>query len=284
MKQLIIGKNVAYATAPTSFSGNITTIADGALGFYNLKDGALLTKKATDNFVIVCGRGTGKAPLVFPEVDVKTLNVQFAEYAAGAKTKYTITVPTSVTAGNHYTVIITKKGCVFNERCNWSHTVLAKSATGLDVADALRKNIKANSELSGVTVSGTGASVIIEATNYNEDFAVTAADSLAQSTVATTTAFKANFLDNAYVVDLASKCAAGKGFNYTDNAEIYPGYPEVVSGTQFDMFTLRFAVPRVSAKQRDEVVYQTVHIVLPTGATCETTLKTILGLTVATGT
>ena len=44
------------------------------------------------------------------------------------------------------------------------------------------------------------------------------------------------------------------------------------------MYTLRFAVPRVAAKQRDEVVYQIVHIVVPSATTVVTTLDTIFGL------
>ena len=81
-------------------------------------------------------------------------------------------------------------------------------------------------------------------------------------------------------MDLASRCAAGKGFNYTaqDASEIYPGYPEEVEDTTYTMYTLRFAVPRVAAKQRDEVVYQIVHIVVPSAATVVTTLDTIFGL------
>ena len=82
---------------------------------------------------------------------------------------------------------------------------------------------------------------------------------------------------------MASRCAAGKGFNYTgeDGKEIYPGYPEVVSEDQYVLYTLRFAVPRASAKQRDEVVYQIVHIAVPVGAAAITTLDTIFGLSAA---
>ena len=45
------------------------------------------------------------------------------------------------------------------------------------------------------------------------------------------------------------------------------------------MYTLRFAVPRVGAKQRDEVVWQTVHLVMPSDATQATTIEYVLGVT-----
>ena len=80
---------------------------------------------------------------------------------------------------------------------------------------------------------------------------------------------------------MASRCAAGKGFNYTaeDAHELYPGYPETVADTTYILYTLRFKVGRSAAKQRDEQVYQIVHIAVPSE---ETTLigkiDTILGV------
>ena len=89
--------------------------------------------------------------------------------------------------------------------------------------------------------------------------------------------------DKAYIQDLASRCAAGKGFNYAadDGKELYPDYPEVVADDQYVLYSLRFAVPRVASKQRDEVVYQLVHIAVPVGSDAITTLDTIFGLSAA---
>ena len=84
--------------------------------------------------------------------------------------------------------------------------------------------------------------------------------------------------DVAYIKDLASQCAAGKGFDYVegDGKEIYPGYPEALDGTTYNIYTLRFQVGRKSAKTRDEKVWQLVHIAVPTDATCKSSLEDIL--------
>ena len=80
---------------------------------------------------------------------------------------------------------------------------------------------------------------------------------------------------------MASRCAAGKGFNYTaeDAHEMYPGYPEAVADTTYTLYTLRFKVGRSAAKQRDEQVYQIVHIAVPSSATTLIgNIDTILGV------
>lgn len=278
MKQLIIGKNVAY---PTSSFTDLTAIADGAVGLYNLRTGAVISANSglTDNFAVVCGRAN-TAPIVFSEVDVKSLRVAKATYAAGTKFKCKFTVPTP-SKGKIYTVIVIKKGTVFNERANWTFTTMAKDELSASVATALVKQINANSSNLEVTASNTGGVVTIEAANVGKDFEVVFADELLGLVADEVVAGKKAILDKAYVKDLASRCAAGKGFNYTyaDGDSIYPGYPENVDADQYVLYSLRFAVPRVAAKQRDEVVWQTLHIALPVGAAAITTLDGIFKVT-----
>lgn len=280
MKQLLISQKKAYATS-TAKSTDLTTIPEGTIAMFDLATGNLLTNaaKATGDFSIVVGRATGKMPLMFPEVNLKTLEVTKATYAAATTFTAKITVPTP-TVGEHYTVIVTKKGTVFNERSNWSFTAMAKDTTAANVAKQLTAQINANKYQLGVKAEYTGGAITITAVEAGKDYEVLGADALLGVAPTEVTNGKKAVCDKAYIQDLASRCAAGKGFNYAadDGKDIYPGYPEVVDESQYVLYTLRFAVPRVAAKQRDEVVYQLVHLAVPVGSASIATLDVILGL------
>lgn len=283
MKQLIIGKDTAYASSANGF--DLTTVPDGALAIFTLSDGKVVSTditKVAENVAIACGRGENKMPIYFPEVDIKTLTVAKGEYQEGKKFTATITVPTTE-KGMEYTVIVAKVGTVFNERNKWSFDALAKSDVAADVATEIEKKINANSHTLGVTAKATGGNIVITATEAGPDYEVLGAEGLMGVEPTDVTHGSKAVLDKAFVQDLASRCAAGKGFNdtYRDGDSIYPGYPEVVDADQYVMYTLRFAVPRVAAKQRDEVVYQRVHIVVPVGSTSIETLDTIFGTATA---
>ena len=279
MKQLLISQKKAYATS-TAKSTDLTTVPEGTVAMFDLATGALLTNaaKATGNFSIVVGRAAGKMPLMFPEVNLKTLEVTKATYAAATTFTAKITVPTP-TVDEHYTVIVTKKGTVFNERSNWSFTAMAKDTTAANVAKQLTAQINANKYQLGVKAEYTGGAITITAVEAGKDYEVLGADALLGVSPTEVTHGKKAVCDKAYIQDLASRCAAGKGFNYAadDGKDLYPGYPEVVDEDQYVLYTLRFAVPRVAAKQRDEVVYQLVHLAVPVGSASIATLDVILG-------
>lgn len=281
MKQLFICQKKAYAES-TAKSTDLTTVPEGTVAFFNLKTGALLTgdTKATDDFSIVVGRGTNKMPLMFPEVNLKTLEVTKATYQAGATFTAKITVPTPE-KGTHYTVVITKKGTVFNERNNWTFTTVATTTTAADVAKQITAQINGNKYQLGVSASYSGGAITITALEEGKDYEVLGADGLMGVAPTDVTHGKKAELDKADIQDLASRCAAGKGFNdtYADGDSIYPGYPEVVDEDQYVLYTLRFAVPRVAAKQRDEVVYQIVHLAVPVDSASLAALDVILGFT-----
>lgn len=278
MKQIIIGQKKAYATS-TAKGTDLTTVPEGTIALFSLKDQSLLTAAPADNFCIVCGRGTDKMPICFSEVDVKTLTVQKAVYEAGTKYQYKFTIPTPV-KGKDYTVIIVKVGTCFNERANWTFTCSATSTASADVAKELVRQINSNNTILGVKASNTGGVITIDGIEYGDNYEVKLADELFGIDFDSRTTGKKAILDKAYVQDLASRCAADKGFNdtYRNGDTIYPGYPEVVDADQYTMYTLRFAVPRVAAKQRDEVVWQIVHICVPVGSGCISTLDTIFDL------
>lgn len=277
MKQLILGKNKAYASAAKST--DLTSVAEGTIAMFKLSDGSLITGKVDSDFSIVLGRKTNVTPFVIPEVNFKTLTVEKATNQPAKTFTAKMTIANAV-AGKNYTIIVVKKGVVRHERNTWTATCMANSTAVTDVAADLVKQFNASSETSGITASNNGGVITFTASVAGIDFDIVGADELTGVKPTAVTNGIPGILDKAYVVDLASRCAAGKGFNYTaqDASEIYPGYPEAVEDTTYTMYTLRFAVPRVAAKQRDEVVYQIVHIVVPSAATVVTTLDTIFGL------
>lgn len=277
MRQIIVGHNKAYAASTATYT-DLTKLAEGTIGIYNLSDGSLVSKKSDlkSNFAVACGKGTNKMPYLIPEVDLKSLEVIKTKPVTGATFTGKITVPTPV-VGQHYTVIVTKKGTVFNERSNWTFTSLASTTTAADVASDIVKQINANSYNLGVSASNTGGAITITASVLGTDYNIVGADALSGVDPTDVTAGKYAILDKTDAADLVQRCVSGKGMNYLadEGKEIYPGYPEYLDSNSYVLYTLRFAVPRVASKQRDEVVYQILYLLVPSAAAAVTTLDAI---------
>lgn len=244
---------------------DLTLLNENELTLYHLGESASITDSITKNFAIALGRGANNQPLVFPEVDVKSLTVVKATHKNGDNFFLRI-APTNVTIGAEYGFVLAKKGVGFNERNTWHFSVVAKNTNVAKLLQEFEKLIKANAETSNlcnVSVQGNELWVKTADTDYVTDYSVAITDGFNESEVVVATPPSPAILDKKYVQDLASRCAAGKGFNLTaeDAHEMYPGYPETIENVMHTMYTLRFAVPRVAAKQRDEVVYQIVHLV-----------------------
>lgn len=285
MKQLLILKSSPSYGYNISDANDLSGLAPGAIAFFDLADNTLLTSKAEKDFGIALGRPNNSPAFVIPEVDVASLSVVKAEYSVGAVFTSTITVPT-VAAGNTYTVVLIKKGAVPHERNTWTSTETVPfgdtTTTASDVAAKIRKYFEAVAEAGSldIVVSGTGANIIITGKNKGEDFVLKGADDMLNVAPTSVTVASKPIGDKAYVADLASQCAAGKGFNYVEGSgqEIYPGYPEAIDASQYyNIYTLRFKVGRKSAKTRDEKVWQLVHIAVPVGASAASDIDTILG-------
>lgn len=290
MRQLLIVSSTANIT--TSGQVDLSKLAKGDLAIFNPETNQYLSKVRFDNFAIALGRGNNSPALIIPEVDITTLSLTFADASqaasgeltgadgqkydgynpAGAKFKATVTVPTTVTTDVDYTIVLVKKGVQFNERSNFTVTTfIPKDSTksAADIATDLAKQLQAMADAGTLNIkaSATGAVVTVEGLVKGEQFALRGGDALMgqESAPGNTTEAQPVIFDAAYIKDLASRTAAGKGFEYRykDGEYIYPGDPEVVEDTTYSLITLRFAVGRASAKQRDERVYQTVHIAVP---------------------
>ena len=205
-----------------------------------------------------------------------------------------------------YGIVFIKKGAVPHERNTYSVQVATQAATATLVGDKLVAAINAKtSENFPFTASNSSGVITITCSNAGEDWDIKFFDCLevlngipvytktgsgsaamvtgykigpsGSETVVVTLGRKA-IGDKADIQDLASRCAAGKGFTdtYRNGDTIYPNYPETVEDTTYYVYTLRFRVGRDSAKTRDERVWQIVHIAVPVGATAASGIEDIL--------
>ena len=294
MKQLLIVKKGTALNGGISDNKDLSSLPAGAIAFLELDGTGVYSAAPTHNFAIALGRANSPA-FVIPEVDIDTLHISKSVPALGKKFTASITIPT-VAPGKTYTLVLIKNGTVPHERNTWTatETIAAGDTTtaAANIAAKLRAYFTsmANSGSLEIVVSGTGAAVTITGKNYGDSWTLKAADDLSGTTITATPA-EPTIGDAAYIQELASKCAAGKGFTdtYRDGDTIYPGYPEAVesltpntSGTGgastegYAVFTLRFAVGRASAKTRDERVNQVVHIAVPISGNPYSSLNTIL--------
>ena len=277
MKQLLV---ITAAAPKKDASGNAISgpklanqMAPGSIGFVaqNEPDAWADSAIKTDFWIYY---RSGNGPVSVFEVDKESLQVMKTPYFGGAKPVYTVTIPT-VAPGNTYTVVLVKKGKVPHERNTWTATesvfIDDNTTDADDIAEKLANYFLAMVETGSLDVSVSVSSNVITITGlkYNEDFVVLAGDDLPKTAIANTTKFAQRVGDKAYVEELASKCAAGRGFTdtYRDGDTIYPGYPIEVPDTNYNIYTLRFATNRKASKTRDERVHQLIHIAVPVEAT-----------------
>ena len=295
MRQLLIVKS------PTSFNTPATPIDNGlashgvndlsglkvgAISFFELGNSVSVHESApTKNFAIALGRKNNQHPFIIPEVDINTLHVTKALPYKGHQFSVVFTMPTTI-VGKEYTLRFYKKGVVPHERNSWTVSIVASTTTAATEATAFKKAMDSKiSDKFNLTTSVSTAQITITGNNF-EDWEVKAVDSLSSTNLVITNAEK-NIGDKAFVTDLASRCAYGKGFadTYRSGDSTIPGYPEDVedftlndsgenrNGTDatngkystsgYAIYTLRFKVGREASKTRDERVWQNVYIAIP---------------------
>ena len=313
MRQLFIVKAPADFSNVTPIDKGLTShsvedlsaLEAGAISIFELGAATSCYQSApTKNFAIALGRPNGQRAMVIPEIDIKTLHVTKALPYAGKAFSVVFTLGTT-TAGDEYTLRFFKKGVVPHERNSWTVSVVAKTNNGsYQESAALETAIKAkvNSKFD-FSVSRSNGQLTITCNNVGEDWEVVAADDLVGTSLTITHGEKA-IGDKKFVQELASFCAAGKGFEHTaaEGREFIPGYPEQVtaytlndsganrngsdtnngkySTSGYAIYTLRWQVGRDASKTRDEKVWQNLYIAIPidgNGSYSQiTTLDTIL--------
>ena len=292
MKQLLIVNSGKALNATGATPYDLSGLEAGAITFFELGGSSALSAAATKNFGIALGRPNGQKAFVIPEVDIKTLSITKALPKLGTAIKRKFTFPTPV-VGEEYTVLFIKKGVVPHERNTWHCSIVAKTVTAATEATAL-KNMIEDKMGDYFTVSVSTADITIVGKTIGEQWEIKLIDSLYGVDFAGSTDFvnpEPTIGDKKYIQNLASQCAAGKGFQHTapEGREFIPGYPEAVedltpntsgasgaSTAGYAVYTLRFQVGRDSAKTRDEKVWQLVHIAVPVNNTSFSTIDGIL--------
>ena len=290
---------------------DLSQLTSGAITFFELGSKYALGAATTKNFGIAVGgknspNGIKQNAYVIPEVDKKTLSVVKANYVAKTNfsqiltIKYTEEVQAQAAAqdvqaveyvaptpsvGDVFSIRIYKHGTVLHERNCWYFEYIVKdsdisnnASTPMAItANNIAKKIKAlieDNESVGLSVSVSGAQMTLS--NSERDYTVEVSSNI---TFGSTTHYYRGVGTKEYIEDLAKQCAADKGHFYThpEAHDFIPGYPDAVENVNYNIYTLRFTVGRNSAKTRDEVVNQIVHIAVPTTVTA-TTINTILGV------
>lgn len=195
-----------------------------------------------------------------------------ATHTPATKFKATLTID-EVNPLMDYTLILTKKGCIFNERCNWTITVHStKDDTATTVAEKLVKSINLNQPSLGLKATNAEGVVTIEAVTAGKDFGVTPADELFGTKVTVATKGTEAFMDAKMIKDLFAKCAADAGFEYTyddfdglyPNLDFNPLAQPDNADTGFDVYSIRFTEPRLMGT-REEAIYQIIQVAFPKG-------------------
>lgn len=281
MRQFVLGANVDYPTADTE----LNSVAAGAVGFgYLASDGQTKVdadgSKIKDKGYIVLGRAAKDGgPVVLPFYKNRFSFVK-GEYQAATAYSGSVTV-SDVTPYLDYTLIVVKKGVLFNERNKWTANVHAKESDTADsVAEKLATLISENA--SGLKAEAAAGVITLSCDEKGVDYEVVGADELMGVQVTQTHATVA-YGDAEYVKSLANMAAADAGFRDTyqsDVALLYPNFPldplaqPRATDSGYTIFTLKFAEPR-EVKTRDEVVNQIVQVAFPTGSDAITTFETV---------
>lgn len=282
MRQFILAGNVAYPTQATP-----DKLTAGSVGFFYNKDGQFTvdadgTGITREGMLILARSAEDGGNVVIP---VFKQNFRYTKGAYQAATTFTATIeipaPTKI---GEYSIIIAKKGLLFNERNKWTASVYVKDVTMTadDLAEELVKHINYNTASHECTAEADSASITITATKKGKDYTVLGADLLMGVEVDITSGTPA-YGDAKYVTDLANKAASEAGFNDTyqeANVYMYPNYPlnplksADAEDTGFTIFTLKFTEPR-NTKPLDDVVNQIIQVAFPTGAAGITTFETV---------
>lgn len=295
---------------------DLSGLKSGAISFVYPGVSTPISSVANKNFSIALGRPNGQIPFLISEVDIRTLSIVKSAPVAATTFQAVVTLPdpedvveliptTSrvISPINEYGIVFVKKGAVPHERNTYSVQVATQVDNATDLGKALKKAIDAkHSDNFPFTASESSGVLTVTCDNAGEDWDIKFFDLLEgfnslepaytdedsdgiidtatygdNDEVVVTMGRKA-IGDKADIQDLASRCAAGKGFTdtYRDGDTIYPNYPETVEDTTYNVYTLRFRVGRDSAKTRDERVWQIVHVAVPVGATAASAIAAIL--------
>lgn len=250
----------------TGFASAKDTAAEGNIYISELKSGEKLglnfgLKRSTEN----------GGDILYPFYP-KNFTYSKAEYSGATQfvAKYTIE---NVEPYLDYTFLFVQKGKQFNERAKWTATVhTTPTDTPAILLAKIKKFVDANTAL-GLTATVNNNTITFKGSIKGEDYTILPSDEIMGLQPAETVVQgKPAFMNAEMVKDLAAKCAADAGFEYTygEGETMYPNFlknplaqPDT-EDTGFIVYTMRFTEPRVMAT-RDDAVYQIVQVAFATG-------------------
>lgn len=292
MERLIIAGNATLATTPATLATiGASGIAAGQIALYRGDTGAVISAALTEqipSFGLFVGVGAfatdGEYMQSIAEISTRRFSYTKTSYADGTKFHASITVPTPV-EGKDYTLMMAKKGVVFNERNKWSATIKAKQGdTAATIATYLANELKALGKNEAFTASLSTATITVTGTDY-QDWELLAADDLFGTTVTTSTQGLPPVCDDAYIKDLYRQCIGDEGIYGTDPSGMKL-YKErtIASSTNWTLYTLQFYNPKPFKTTTGEDVRQIVHIAIPgTATTLDAILASIINPAAAAG-
>ena len=269
MRQFILAKTFQATSA------NFDTLADGAVGVYDLSTG--VPTQLTYSSPTVTGSikgvgclavGTANGTITIP-LHANKFSFVKGTYSAGAKFSQKITIAKRGTVGD-YTVIVAKKGQPCNERYKWtaSYHVFDPDMTADDIAASLAKEINNSCAGAGVTATVATNVITVSGSEIGVDYSIVLADNANLSTLGAPTTGTKPMFDAEAIKNMYMKAAADAGIEYTyqdGTSLIYPNYPlrqDATLNAEYTVFTLKFAEPR-AVGTTDEVVNQVVQVAFP---------------------
>lgn len=251
----------------TGFAAVPSGATDGQIFISQVKEG----ENVGLNFVLK--RATKEGGNILYPFYPKDFTYSKAEYSAATQyvAKYTLS---KVEPYCDYTFLFMQKGKQFNERAKWTITVHTNpNDTTETVLNKIKKYVDNNPTL-GLTAEIAASVITFKGPATGEDYNILPSDELMglQPTEKVVQG-KPVFMDAEMIKDLAAKCAADAGFEYTygEGETMYPNFlknPLAQSDKTdvgFTVYTMRFTEPRLMGT-RDDLVYQIVQVAFATGA------------------
>lgn len=230
---------------------------------------------SSHNFMV---RDVKNGPVKCYPFSTKNLSYINSRHKDGGAFAAEFTIPDTVPYSD-YTVIFIKKGKQFNERSKWTCTIhTGANPDSTKVAKDIEKYINNNSAL-GLSCEVNESKITIFGKIPGEDYEIVLADELYGIKCNASYAVS-EFMGVETVKDLAAKCAADAGFEYTaeDALELYPALAlDLGEQKEFEMLTFRFTEPRVVGTH-EESIYQIIHIVFPPNNGVRNSILDKLGL------
>jgi hypothetical protein len=281
MKKLFIAGNAALATTPATLAAiNAAGIGAGKIALYD-NTGAIITGAVTSKpeymslFVGVGALADAVAMFSEPKIELKNYKIVKSVYVAGTKFTASVTIPTPIT-GNDYTLVMTKKGTVFNERYNYTATSKGQAGmTASQLAQDLAVQLNNQGLFQGFAATVAGAVITVTAKDY-QGWSLSAGDDLYGVSVSVTPAV-APINDDAYIQDLYRQCQGDFGHWYTDPVDGFDYVkPTIQNAGGWTLYTFYWDDTQYVNSGNNEMIKQELNVAIPTGAAQIATLDTII--------